>query len=461
MPVILRLNGVATPWHADDVGVAAARHFTAIMLSKSEGAVEIAALCERMGSPVVALVETARGLARLDDIASAPGAQRIAFGSVDFAADLGCAHEPDSLLLARSRIALASRLAGIAAPLDGVTLAVSDEGSASIRARSRACCGFALVRGTRLGRQSAVGLGRRRSRARRHDDRRAGARNRPAGGQTSPTIPPTIRCASLMYDILKGMRVVEGASFIAGPICCQHLLGLGAEVIRFDMIGGGPDFNRWAVAPSGRSLYWEGLNKGKKSVAINLASKEGRDLALRIATAPGEGGGLFVTNYRVEGFLSHENLVRRRADMITVRFMGWADGRNGVDYTVNRSVGAGGRPAGQPCAAWDLITGSYAAFSLMAAERRRKATGQGGEVRVPPSDIAATSLGHIGQIAEAVVTGDRPRYGNDLFGALGRDFPPSDGQRITIVAITGKQWTSVVEALGIAAQVASIEVSQR
>lgn len=62
---------------------------------------------------------------------------------------------------------------------------------------------------------------------------------------------------------------------------------MGAEVIRFDMIGGGPDFRRWPPARDGASLYWEGLNKGKKSIAIDLSrGPEGRELAVAIATAP-------------------------------------------------------------------------------------------------------------------------------------------------------------------------------
>jgi 2-methylfumaryl-CoA isomerase len=129
-----------------------------------------------------------------------------------------------------------------------------------------------------------------------------------------------------MYDLLTGLRVVEGAAFIAGPSCGLHLAQMGAEVIRFDAIGGGPDYRRWPVAPGGDSLYWEGLNKGKKSIAIDLRRPEGRELAVGIATAPGENAGLFLTNYPVKGFLSHEALAARRADIITVRVMGWADG---------------------------------------------------------------------------------------------------------------------------------------
>ncbi|HZC15225.1 MAG TPA: CoA transferase, partial [Caulobacteraceae bacterium] len=72
-----------------------------------------------------------------------------------------------------------------------------------------------------------------------------------------------------MYDILKDLVVVEGASFVAGPTCALYMAQLGAEVIRFDQIGGGPDYNRWPLAPGGASFYWEGLNKAKKSVALD------------------------------------------------------------------------------------------------------------------------------------------------------------------------------------------------
>src|ERR1700730_18204093 len=130
-----------------------------------------------------------------------------------------------------------------------------------------------------------------------------------------------------MYELLTGMRVVEMAAFIAGPSCGLHLAQLGADVIRIDQIGGGPDFLRWPRASEhGASLYWEGLNKAKKSVALDLSRPEGRELAQRLAAAPGEAGGLFVTNFPVEGFLSYEKLAALRPDLICVRVMGWADG---------------------------------------------------------------------------------------------------------------------------------------
>ncbi|MBB6123352.1 CoA transferase [Sphingobium subterraneum] len=269
-----------------------------------------------------------------------------------------------------------------------------------------------------------------------------------------------------MYRILEGLRIIEGASFIAAPSCGLHLLQMGAQVIRFDDIGGGPDFDRWPIAPNGRSLYWEGLNKGKKSIAIDLRRPEGRELAVRLVTAPGKQSGIFLTNFPEGGFLAHEKLAAQRQDLITVRVMGWADGTPAVDYTVNSAVGVPAMtgpvgssvPVNHVLPAWDLMAGAYAAFALLAMERQRAATGQGGELKVPLSDLAIASLGHLGQIAEVTISGqDRPRMGNDLNGAFGRDFETADGARVMIVALTPRQWTGLVAALGIGAAVAAIE----
>jgi 2-methylfumaryl-CoA isomerase len=269
-----------------------------------------------------------------------------------------------------------------------------------------------------------------------------------------------------MYRILKGLRVVEGASFIAAPSCGLHLHQMGAEVIRFDDIGGGPDFYRWPLAPNGSSLYWEGLNKGKKSVAIDLRRPEGREIAVRLVTAPGNDAGIFVTNFPEDGFLSHARLSEMRRDLITVRVMGWADGTPAVDYTVNSTVGVPAMtgpvglqtPVNHVLPAWDLLAGAYAAFSVLALERRRTRDGTGGELKLPLSDLAIASLGHLGQIAEVSVSGaDRPRMGNDLNGAFGRDFVTAEGGRVMIVALTTRQWQGLVGALDIGREIAGIE----
>lgn len=238
-------------------------------------------------------------------------------------------------------------------------------------------------------------------------------------------------------------------------------------MIRFDDMRRSPDRGRWPVAANGHSLYWEGLNKGKKSIALDLSRPQGREIAVNLITAPGEGAGLFLTNYPTDGFLSHDRLVKQRPDLITLRIMGWSDGRTAVDYTVNPALGVpamtgpaslGETPVNHVLPAWDLLAGAYAAAALLAAERHRRDTGVGQEVRVPLADVATTALGNLGQVAEVLVTGrDRPRMGNDLFGALGRDFLTQDQRRIMIVAITSRQWSSLVSVLNIQPAVSRIE----
>ena len=269
-----------------------------------------------------------------------------------------------------------------------------------------------------------------------------------------------------MYDLLKGLRVVEGSAFVAAPTCGLYMAQMGAEVIRFDNIGGGPDFRRWPLAENGSSLYWEGLNKGKKSIALDLTSPQGREIAQRLAAAPGDDGGLFVTNFPVEGFLSYDKLKALRDDLICVRVMGWADGAQGMDYTINSALGlplmtgplGDDRPVNHVLAAWDLLTGAYCAFAMVSALLARM-RGQGGrEIRAPLSDIGAATMANLGFTAEAILTGrQRPRMGNDIFGAFGRDFTTRDGQKLMLLAITPKQWSKALEALGIGPAVAAVE----
>ncbi len=91
---------------------------------------------------------------------------------------------------------------------------------------------------------------------------------------------------------------------------------LGADVIRFDDIKGGLDSDRWPITKDGRSIYWAGLNKGKRSIAVDLRNPKGRELLTALITAPGEGAGIFTTNMPARGWLSYEELVEeaRRPD---------------------------------------------------------------------------------------------------------------------------------------------------
>ena len=77
-----------------------------------------------------------------------------------------------------------------------------------------------------------------------------------------------------MQNILDGLQVVEGSAFVAAPSGGMTLAQLGADVIRFDMIGGGIDYKRWPITKSGKSLYWHSLNKGKRSIAVDFRNPQ-------------------------------------------------------------------------------------------------------------------------------------------------------------------------------------------
>ncbi len=128
VPVFLRINGRGTHWHELDLTIAATLPIAGIMLPKTECLGDLKHIAQRLSSnvPVIALVETAVGIAGLQQIATAPNLAQIAFGSVDFALDIGAQHQRDSLAFARAAIVLHARAARLPAPLDGVTIEIQD-----------------------------------------------------------------------------------------------------------------------------------------------------------------------------------------------------------------------------------------------------------------------------------------------------------------------------------------------
>lgn len=142
LPMLVRVNGLGTPWHKADMAALEGKGFSAVILPKAEATETFAALCAESAIPVVALIESSRGLAEARAIAATANVARIAFGSIDFCADLGCAHTREALLAARSELVLASRLAGLAAPIDGVTTALDDAALISDDARHARDLGF-------------------------------------------------------------------------------------------------------------------------------------------------------------------------------------------------------------------------------------------------------------------------------------------------------------------------------
>jgi 2-methylfumaryl-CoA isomerase len=256
---------------------------------------------------------------------------------------------------------------------------------------------------------------------------------------------------------LSGLRIVEGSAFVAAPLGGMILAQLGADVIRFDPIGGGLDYGRWPLASSGHSLFWAGLNKGKRSIRIDIRSAEGLELIARLATRDGPDAGIFLTNLPARGPLAYAALQTRRADVIMVRLIGNCDGTSEVDYTVNAAMGyplitgprGSGRPVNSVLPAWDIALGGMAAVGILAAERLRSRQGKGSLVKLALSDVALSVTSALGRLNEAELGGAPAPDGNHLFGALGHDFTTRDGRRVMVVGLTARQWTSLTQATGL------------
>ena len=269
-----------------------------------------------------------------------------------------------------------------------------------------------------------------------------------------------------MQQILNGLRIVEGSAFIAAPSGGMTLAQLGAEVIRFDQIGGGIDYRRWPVTKEGKSLYWHSLNKGKRSIAVDFRKPKGREILTRLITAPGENAGLFVTNFPARGWLEDQKLREQRDDLISVNLTGDRHGASALDYTVNSQIGLpyltgplkSDEPINNPFPAWDVLAGQQIAIALLAAERYRRLTGQGQLIKLALTDVALATMGHLGFIAETEVNGEaRQSTGNYIFGTFGHDFVCKDGYRVMVVGVSLNQWNAIVSVTNCQTQVLALE----
>ena len=265
-----------------------------------------------------------------------------------------------------------------------------------------------------------------------------------------------------MRGILDGFGLIEGSAFVAAPLGGMTLAQLGADVIRFDQIGGGLDHQRWPLAANGQSLFWAGLNKGKRSIQVDIRAEEGRELVGALIEATGA----LLTNFPARGWLGYETLAARRPDLLMVVLTGNPDGSSEVDYTVNPATGfpwaTGPRNLSEPLnsvlPSWDLVMGGLAATGLLAADRHRTRTGEGQLIRLALSDVAFATVGNLGRIAEAQLGGhDQRKDGNYLYGAFGHDFVTSDDRRVMVVALTARQWRALVQATGTGQAFAGIE----
>jgi 2-methylfumaryl-CoA isomerase len=224
------------------------------------------------------------------------------------------------------------------------------------------------------------------------------------------------------------------------------------------------DYHRWPLH-KGRSLYWTGLNAGKRSVCIDTRTSRGRDQVVDLIAS----AGTCVTNLPLGDWMSYEALRARRDDLVLLTFIGNPDGTPAVDYTVNAAVGfphitgseSSDAPVNHVLPAWDVIAAQLGVSAILAAELRRSRTHRGSHVQLSLMDVALSTVSRLGILAEAQLESEpRARYGNYLYGSFGRDFRTADGRDLMVVALTPRQWRGLVAATESATRVAELELAR-
>ena len=266
---------------------------------------------------------------------------------------------------------------------------------------------------------------------------------------------------------LEGIRVVELARVLAGPWCGQLLADLGAEVVKVERPGAGDDTREWGppfvTGAEGENLgaaYYHSCNRGKRSVAIDIASAEGQ-AEVRALLADAD---VVIENYKVGGLVKYGlDPVRLRADfprLIVCSITGFGQTgpyahRAGYDYIVQAMSGfmsLTGEPEGSPQKAGiayaDIFTGMYSAVAILAALRRRDVTDAGAHIDMALLDSQVAVLAN--QAANYLASGAVPkRMGNAHVNVVPYQvFATADGQLVIAVGNDG-QYRKLCGILGV------------
>ncbi|MBF0334903.1 MAG: CoA transferase [Alphaproteobacteria bacterium] len=247
---------------------------------------------------------------------------------------------------------------------------------------------------------------------------------------------------------LDGLRVLDLSRILAGPSCTQILGDLGADVIKIERPGAGDDTRKWGppyLADSGESAYYLSANRNKRSVTIDIARPEGQTLLRRLLA----GCDVLIENFKVGDLARHglgyEHLAPDFPRLVYCSITGFGQTgpyaqRAGYDFLAQGMGGMmslTGEPSGDPVKVGignaDLLTGMYAAVSILAALRHRDRTGQGQRI-----DLALLDAQLAWMTAEAenfLISGQAPkRRGNAHPNIVPYEvFPAADGWLILAV----------------------------
>jgi crotonobetainyl-CoA:carnitine CoA-transferase CaiB-like acyl-CoA transferase len=262
---------------------------------------------------------------------------------------------------------------------------------------------------------------------------------------------------------LAGIRVIELARILAGPWAGQLLADLGAEVVKIERPGSGDDTRGWGppfVEADGSAAYFHGCNRGKSSLAIDIATRQGQE-RVRALTAEAD---VVIENFKVGGLtrygLDHASLARINPRLITCSISGFGqDGpyaaRAGYDFMIQAMGGImdlTGEPDGAPqktgVAFADIFTGLYASTAILAALRGRDVTGRGAHIDLALLDVQVAVLAN--QAMNYLVSGEVPhRMGNAHPNiAPYQGFAAADGHLVVAVG-NDRQFASLCAVLAL------------
>jgi crotonobetainyl-CoA:carnitine CoA-transferase CaiB-like acyl-CoA transferase len=258
---------------------------------------------------------------------------------------------------------------------------------------------------------------------------------------------------------LRDVRVVDLSRVLAGPYCTMVLADLGADVLKVERPGGGDETRSWGPPyAGGEAAYFLAVNRSKRSVAVDLKHPDGRALALDLCAR----ADVVVENFRPGAAarlgLDAASVQARNPAAVYCSITGFGrrppHDRPGYDFVVQAESGLmaiTGEPDGSPAkvgvALVDVLTGLHAAVAIVAALRRRDATGAGERIEVSLLDSAFSGLVNVAQ--NALITGEEPtRYGNAHPSIVPyQPFRAADGW-IAVAAANDGLFTRLCDALG-------------
>jgi crotonobetainyl-CoA:carnitine CoA-transferase CaiB-like acyl-CoA transferase len=262
--------------------------------------------------------------------------------------------------------------------------------------------------------------------------------------------------ASSRNPPLGGVRVLDLSRVLAGPYCTMVLADLGADVVKVERPEGGDETRTWGPPfVAGEAAYFLSLNRGKRSVAIDLGDDAGRDLALELCA----GARVVVENFKVGGAdrlgVGYESVRALNPGVVYCSITGFGSereppGRPGYDFVAQAESGLmsitgaeDGPPYKAGVALVDVLTGLHAAAGILAALHR----GEGARIEVPLLDSALAALVNVAQ--NALVTGREPeRFGNAHPNIVPyQDFETASG-RIAVAAANDGLFRALCRAIG-------------